>query len=89
MSEALGSLGINLGLLIAYILNVLGMLVILRLVAFKPIIGMLEQRRSRIAEGISNARKADEALASAESDKKKMLDEARVEAQQLVAEAAE
>jgi F-type H+-transporting ATPase subunit b len=87
LSEALGSLGINLGLLIAYTLNVLGMLVILRLVAFKPIVGMLEQRRSRIAEGINNARKADEALASAEADRKKILDEARVEAQQLVAEA--
>lgn len=87
MSGALGSLGINLGLLIAYILNVLGMLVILRLVAFKPIVGMLEQRRLRIAEGINNARKADEALASAESDKKKVLDESRAEAQQLVAEA--
>jgi F-type H+-transporting ATPase subunit b len=87
LSEALGSLGINLGLLIAYTLNVLGMLIILRLVAFKPIVSMLEQRRARIAEGINNARRADEALASAEADKKKMLDEAQIEARQLVADA--
>jgi F-type H+-transporting ATPase subunit b len=87
LGEALGSLGINLGLLIAYTLNVLGMLIILRLVAFKPIVSMLEQRRTRIVEGINNARKADEALASAEADKKKILDEARAEAQQLVADA--
>jgi F-type H+-transporting ATPase subunit b len=87
LSEALGSLGINLGLLIAYTLNVVGMLIILRLVALDPIINMLEQRRSRIAEGINNARKADEALASAEADRKKVLDEAHVQAQELVAEA--
>ncbi|HEC24199.1 MAG TPA: ATP synthase F0 subunit B [Chloroflexi bacterium] len=87
MSEALGSLGINLGLLIAYTLNVLGMLVILRVVAYKPIVSLLQQRRERIAEGINNARKAEEALASAEANKKAILDEARAEAQRIISEA--
>lgn len=87
MAEALDSLGINVGLLIAYVINLILMLVLLRLFAYKPILNMLEQRRERIAEGINNARRAEEALASAHSDREGILDEARAEAQRLTAEA--
>lgn len=85
--EALNALGINLGLLIAQIANLLIMIVLLSVVAYKPILNMLKQRRERIAEGLNNARKAEEALASAASDKQKVIDEARAEALRIVAEA--
>lgn len=84
---ALDALGINLGLLIANTVNLILMIVILSAVAYKPIVNMMQQRRERIAEGINNARKAEEALASAETDKQALLDEARAEAQRLTAEA--
>ncbi|HQE17263.1 MAG TPA: F0F1 ATP synthase subunit B, partial [Aggregatilineales bacterium] len=87
MAEALDSLGINVGLLIAHIINLVLMLILLRAVAYKPILNMLEQRRERIAEGINNARRAEEALASANADREAILDEARAEAQRLTAEA--
>lgn len=85
--EALDKLGINLGLLIAYTANVVFMLIILRVTAFGPIVKMLKQRRERIAEGINNARKAEEALASAEADRQKIIEKARAEAQSIVNEA--
>lgn len=85
--EALGQLGINLGYLITQILNLVLMIVLLRMIAYKPIVEMLSRRRERIAEGVNNARKADEALASAEADKQAMLEDARVEAQRIANEA--
>ncbi len=85
--DALGKLGINLGLLIANTLNLVLMIVVLWLVAYKPIRKMLQQRRERIAEGINNARRAEEALASAEADRQAILDEARAEAQRILSEA--
>lgn len=87
MAEALDALGINVGLLVAYVINLVLMLVLLRAFAYKPILNMLEQRRERIAEGVNNARRAEEALASAETDRQAMLDEARAEGQRITAEA--
>ncbi len=54
--DALGKLGINLGLLLANTANLLIMLLVLRLVAYEPIMKMMQTRRERIAEGINNAR---------------------------------
>ncbi len=85
--DALNKLGINLGLLIAYTANVVLLIIILRAVAYKPILGLLDRRRERIAEGLNNARRAEEALASAESDRQALLDEARAEAQRIISEA--
>ena len=85
--DALGKLGLNLGYMITQIINLLLMIVLLWVVAFKPIVRMLKQRRERIAEGLNNARRAEEALASAESDKQAILDEARAEGQRIVNEA--
>ncbi len=85
--DALGKLGLNLGLFLAYLINVILLLFLLRAVAYKPIIRMLETRRSRIADGIENARKAEQALASAEADKQALLDEARAEAGRIISEA--
>lgn len=84
--EALDSLGINLGYMVVYIANILLMLALLS-VAFRPITDLLEKRREREAEGVNQARKAQEALASAESDKQVIIDEARAEAQRILGEA--
>ncbi|NDJ54908.1 MAG: F0F1 ATP synthase subunit B [Chloroflexi bacterium] len=85
--EALDALGINLGLLIIYIVNVLVVLIVLRVAAFGPISEMLEKRRERIAEGLNNARKAEEALASAEADRQKEVEAGREEGQRIISEA--
>ncbi len=82
-------LGINLGFLVAQIINFILLLIILRAVAYKPLVGLLEQRRERIAKALEDARQAEEARANADRDYQKRMDEARLEAQRIVAEASQ
>lgn len=79
-------LGINLGYLFLQVVNFIVLVAILRLILYNPVLKMLQSRKERIAEGLNNARKAEEALASAEADKQKLLDEARTEAQRILSE---
>lgn len=81
-------LGINLTLLIAQIFNFFLLFLILRGVAYKPIIRFLDNRREKIAKGLEDARKAEARLANIEADYAKRMDEARAEGQKAVAEAA-
>ncbi len=85
--DRLAPLGINLGYLVLQIINFIVLLIVLRLTVYKPLLNMLQERKERIAEGLNYARQSEEALASAESDKQKVLDEARAEAQRIIAEA--
>jgi F-type H+-transporting ATPase subunit b len=54
---------------------------------YRPILRVLDQRRERIEKGLEDARMAEEARANAESERQQILDEARAEAQGIVAEA--
>ena len=80
-------LGINLGFLVSQIINFVILLVVLNFVAYRPLLNMLEQRREKIRQGLDDARKAEEALANAEANAQKLLDEKRGEAQQVVSDA--
>ena len=82
-------LGIVPGILLAQIINFIILLLILRVIAFKPLLNVLEQRRQRIAAGLEDARKAEERLANIEKDYQARLDAARGEGQQIVAERAQ
>ena len=83
------ALGINLGFLIFQILNFTIVLVLLYAWAYKPIINMLENRKMKIAQGIEDARIAEEARANAEKDAREIIAEAQTEATQKVREATE
>jgi F-type H+-transporting ATPase subunit b len=85
--EALGKLGINLGYLITQIVNFLILFLLLRAVAYKPLMNMMRQRRERIEQGLDEARRAREALENAEADAQRLLTEKQAEAQRLVNEA--
>lgn len=84
--EQLAPLGINLGLLFLQIVNFLVLLLALWAIAYRPILNMLKRRSERIAEGLNKARQAEEALASAETDRQRILDEARAEANRISAD---
>ena len=51
----MGELGINLPGLIVQVFNVLLVLIILRLLLYKPILRMLDRRSTRIKEGMESA----------------------------------
>ena len=67
------ALGLNLGYLFVQIFNFLIIFIVLRAWVFKPIMGLLEKRRTAIAQGLEDARIAAEARANAAAaDKGKM-----------------
>lgn len=79
-------LGINLTLLVAQIFNFFLLFLILRGVAYKPMIRFLDGRREKIAKGLEDARRAEERLANIEKDYQARMDAARADAQKMVAE---
>lgn len=83
------ALGINLGYLLVQIFNFLILFVILRAWVFKPIVSMLENRREKIAQGLEDARVAEEARAKAEQEAEKIIAEAQQQANQRVREATQ
>src|SRR5881394_2937415 len=60
---------------------------LLKRFAYKPILGVLEQRRQRIAEGLLNAEKIKQQLAEAEQRHAEILAKANAEAQKMIEEA--
>jgi F-type H+-transporting ATPase subunit b len=85
----LEALGINLGYLLVQVFNFAILFVVLRAWVFNPIVNMLEQRREKIAQGLEDARVAEEARAKAEEAADKILAEAQQEANQRVRQATE
>lgn len=82
-------LGINLGYVLVQIVSFLVMLVILRAWIYKPVLNMLENRRKTIAQGLEDARVAEEARANAEKEAQEIILKAQQEAAVKVREATE
>ena len=80
-------LGINPIYLLSQIVNFAILAIMLRVLAYKPILNVLDKRRERIVKGLEDARLAEEARANAETERQQILDQARAEAQGVVAEA--
>lgn len=80
-------LGINLGYLIIQILNFGLIFFMLARFLWPRLMKMLDERAERIAKGLEDARAAEQALANAEAEKNKILNQARAEAQKIVEEA--
>ena len=80
-------LGLNLGYLFVQIFNFAIIFVVLRAWVYKPILGLLERRRTAIAEGLEDARIAAEARQNAEQEAEQVLGEAQAKASQIMREA--
>ncbi len=82
-------LGLNLGYLFVQIFNFAIIFVILRAWVYKPILGLLERRRTAIAEGLEDARIAAEARQNAEEEAQQVLAEAQSNSSKIIREANE
>lgn len=82
-------LGLNLGYILVQIFNFLALFVVLRAWVYKPIVAMLEKRRSTIAQGLEDARIAEEARTNAEAEASKIILEAQTKATHIVHESME
>jgi len=83
----LEGLGINLGYVLVQIVSFLAMLVILRAWVYKPVLNMLDRRRKTIAQGLEDARVAEEARANAEKEAQEILKKTQQDAAERVREA--
>jgi F-type H+-transporting ATPase subunit b len=85
LAEALDALGINLPQLIAQIVNFTILLIVLKLVLYKPILKMLDERKQRIAEGLNAAEIARAEATEAQANIEAQLVQARQQGQEVVA----
>ncbi len=83
----IGALGFNLPALIAQLVNFALLLIIFRLLLYKPLLRMLDERKKRIEEGLEASDEAKRRLAQTEQEVTKELDKARQEGQVQIAQA--
>jgi len=81
------ALGIKWPELIAQLISFSVVMFVLWKLAYKPIFTMLETRRQKIADGISNAEKIKAQLTETEADRKRVLAEAGDQAAKLIEDA--
>ena len=83
----LASLGINLPTLLAQIINFVILFGLLYLVAYKPIMRMLDERSRKIKESMEQTEFIKERAARAEEEAEKRIEAASKEGQELIARA--
>lgn len=81
------ALGVSLPGLIAQIINFVLLLIILRAVAYKPILRMLDERATRIRESMERADEMKRQATRAEEEFARQIAEARREGQDIIAQA--
>ena len=89
MEAIANTLGLNWTGLIWHAVNFLVLLALLRLVLYKPVVGMLDARAQRVRESMEQAEAARRAAEQAEADRQALLAETRREAEQIRARADE
>ncbi len=80
--EGLTKLGVDLPLLITQLVSFIILLVVLRLVAYKPLMRMMDERSRRIKESMDQAETVRQQSEAAEDEVKKQLAEASREGQE-------
>lgn len=81
------ALGFNLPALIAQIINFGLLLIIFRLILYKPLLKMLDERKQRIQEGLEASDEAKRRLSQTEQEVAKELDKARQQGQEQITQA--
>jgi F-type H+-transporting ATPase subunit b len=85
--QAFDALGINLPSLIAFIVNFGLLLLLLRLTLYKPVLKVLDERRSRIQESLGAADRAAEAARESEQRVAEEIRQAQLQGQEIVGSA--
>jgi F-type H+-transporting ATPase subunit b len=83
----ISDLGINLPVLLGQLLSFTLLLIVLRLLVYKPVLKLLDERRERIQEGLSAADRGREQGEQAAREAQAQIESARREGQQIIANA--
>jgi F-type H+-transporting ATPase subunit b len=89
MSALLGAFGISGSLLLAQAVNFAILLVALTYFLYKPVMKVLAERQAKVAQGVIDAQRATEKLASADSEASVVMSKAEGEAEGIVTSARE
>src|SRR5947209_9537294 len=81
------ALGFNLPALVAQLINFTLLLIVFRVLVYRPLLNMLDQRKKRIEEGLEASDEAKRRLSQTEQEVAKEIDRARQEGQALVSQA--
>lgn len=84
MAEIFWKLGVDWKILIAQAVNFLALLLVLRMVAYRPLLKLLADRRARIAQGLRDAEEATRRLVEAERERMQKVKEGEEESMRLV-----
>ena len=87
VSLGISALGINLPSLLAQLINFTLLLVLLTVLAYKPLLRVLDERKKRIQEGLEASEAAKQRLSETEKEVARELDKARQEGQTLIGQA--
>ena len=80
------SLGINLPLLVVFIINFIILFVLLRIFLYKPVLKMLDERSKRTKEGMELAEATKKEYEQARSEVQKQIEKGRQEAQAILSQ---
>jgi len=81
------SLGVNLPLLVAFVINFIVLFVLLRLFLYKPVLKMLDERAKRTAEAMEQAEATKKEYEQARVEVQKQIEKGRQEGQAFIAQA--
>ena len=81
------SLGINLPLLVVFIINFILLFVLLRIFLYKPVLKMLDERAQRTKEGMELAEATKKEYEQAKGEVQKQIEKGRQETQAIIAQA--
>lgn len=87
MEGGLGSLGISLPTLLAQLVSFIVLFVLLYLVAYKPIMRILDERSGKVKDSMEQVEQIKEQAANAEEETQKRIEAASKEGQELIARA--
>ena len=87
MGDLIGSLGINESTLIAQAINIVILFGLLYLVAYKPIMRMLDERSNKVKESMDNTEYIKQQAERAEEEASRRIEEAAKEGQEAIARA--
>ena len=82
-------IGINLPLLLTFVVNFVILLALLGVVLYKPVLKMLDERSNKIKESMEQAEASKEEYAHAQEEVQKQLDKAREDGQAVVNQATQ
>jgi len=83
------SLGVNLPLLVVFIVNFIVLFVLLRLFLYKPVLKMLDERAKRTKDAMELAEVTKKEFEQAKVEVQKQIEKGRQEAQAIIAQAVQ